>query len=581
MKRPRPGILSVRAVNQYRRRDVLTYLGLRFYLENSAARTDNWARRVASDLVLTRTSLPYFRVYHFKEATKSGGVEHRPIFLPGANEALAEAALLDECANHPFAFENPRCVFSYELSRDKDRTGVFQHYIGGLRGRHSAIAEACEAFPDGVVRYTDIKRFYPTVTTDLALGAWKGQSALAGMTPRHRELGEKLITEHGRAAGSGNEAILTGPMFSHLLANLALRELDNDLSANLPARYIRYVDDIILVGDRQAVKASLSVLQSRLSDLGLHLHDDSSHKTIEVPTIEWLEGRHDFCESRQPVSWMTLIGDLKRYLLLRPEERENLQAVFRSEGFRIPVHDYRDAAQEASFLENVLSWARLDRFRRNNQSISTESLLGQARCLRKSFEEEFRNSVDGAASLGGFSRKRRVPKLRYCAGRLIYLAPDNVLADLSPMADELPELHFHSKVMQTVATGNLDHILHLGTNAAQAAAQPLRCAAKQATTSKTVFTEEEEQALAVVVLNGVQVDRPHSTSHQESELLRFATSGSDLAMMKDGSPFIRELSCLHGLSEVPRHADLLELVFDEDEILAMDAIEQLQQSSSA
>ena len=34
----RPGILAVRAVNQYRRRDVLPYLGLRYYLYNNAAR---------------------------------------------------------------------------------------------------------------------------------------------------------------------------------------------------------------------------------------------------------------------------------------------------------------------------------------------------------------------------------------------------------------------------------------------------------------------------------------------------------------------------------------------------------------
>jgi hypothetical protein len=122
----------VRAVNQYRRRDVLTYLGLRYYLPNTAARTDYWARQVATDLVLTRTDLPYFRALHFKDSAPAGQVEHRPIFLPSANEALAEAALLDECANHPQAFANPRCVFSYELSRGEERRGIFQPYLGGL-----------------------------------------------------------------------------------------------------------------------------------------------------------------------------------------------------------------------------------------------------------------------------------------------------------------------------------------------------------------------------------------------------------------------------------------------------------------
>ena len=34
------GLLAIRATNQYRRRDVLAYLGLRYYLDNSAARSD-------------------------------------------------------------------------------------------------------------------------------------------------------------------------------------------------------------------------------------------------------------------------------------------------------------------------------------------------------------------------------------------------------------------------------------------------------------------------------------------------------------------------------------------------------------
>jgi hypothetical protein len=42
----------------------------------------------------------------------------------------------------------------------------------------------------------------------------------------------------------------------------------------------------------------------------------------------------------------------------------------------------------------------------------------------------------------------------------------------------------------------------------------------------------------------------------------------------------RELACLHGLAEHPRHAELLETAYDEDEDLALDAIDQLQQSVS-
>ena len=63
----RPELLAVRAINQYRRRDVLAYLGLRYYLENDCAKNDVWARDISAHLVKTQESPIYYRSYHFKE----------------------------------------------------------------------------------------------------------------------------------------------------------------------------------------------------------------------------------------------------------------------------------------------------------------------------------------------------------------------------------------------------------------------------------------------------------------------------------------------------------------------------------
>jgi hypothetical protein len=152
---------------------------------------------------------------------------------------------------------------------------------------------------------------------------------------------------------------------------------------------------------------------------------------------------------------------------------------------------------------------------------------------------------------------------------------------LSPIAGELPELHFHAEVMSAVATGNIDRILLMGTNAAQAAAQPLRAMEMPATTHLQDLSEVNKQALSVFALNGVQVEHPEIAKKKYSELMQFSAIGTDIDLMKQGQPFMRELACLHGLKEQPRHPQMLETVFDEDEALAMDAIEQLQQSVSA
>ena len=46
--------------------------------------------------------------------------------------------------------------------------------------------------------------------------------------------------------------------------------------------------------------------------------------------------------------------------------------------------------------------------------------------------------------------------------------------------------------------------------------------------------------------------------------------------MRSSNPFIREIACLHGLGGEARHAGMMEVVFDEDEAMALDAVDQLQ-----
>jgi hypothetical protein len=298
MRSARAGILAVRAVNDYRRRDVFGFLGVRYYLDSIAARSDDWVRRVSPSLVMTRSQPVYFNAEHFKEHTEEGGIEHRSMFIPGPNECLAEAALLAECARHPRVFGNPGCVYSYALNDPESRSGTFLSYTTGLRERQASIARACEAVPGGIVRYTDVKKFYPSVGIEFARAAWDEHCREARLSDTWRKLGEKLIEGYGIAGMQAKSALLTGPMFSHLLANLVFRRIDRELAASLPVRYFRYVDDIALVGERGDVASGLAIVRDKMSSLGLALHDDESLKSLEVPCSAWLVSRNDFKDER-------------------------------------------------------------------------------------------------------------------------------------------------------------------------------------------------------------------------------------------------------------------------------------------
>jgi hypothetical protein len=276
-----------------------------------------------------------------------------------------------------------------------------------------------------------------------------------------------------------------------------------------------------------------------------------------------------------------LISDLKLFLLVNPDLTEALQSAFRGESFRIPVLDYSSVVRERTSLERLLKYALRRRRWWRTENPTIETLIRRARRLRKSYEDEFYGLLQGAGELRLYQRKRRVPKLRYCAGRLIYLASPASLRELGLAADALPELRLHSLVMVAVGSGRIDDLLPLGTNAAQAAAQPLLAAGQPCTVQINVEPDTvEDRALAIFLFNGVHVAQPDPSSRAQSEIGRFAASGSDPHLMRSGAPFIREIACLHGLSQGPRHAEMLRTAFDEDEHLAWDAIEQFQPSAS-
>ncbi len=577
--RPRPGILAVRAINQYRSRDVLAYLGLRYYFAASAARSDQWVRDVAPHLTVTRTSSSYFEAHHFKELDQSGITHQRSIFLPTPNEILAETALLHECSRHPSIFTNPPCVFSYDLTTGQDRYGVFQPYFRGLQRRQAEIGRACETQPDATVHYIDIQKFYPSISTSLALGAWQKHAQQAKLGSKWIELGEFLIDAHGREGLAKQGSILTGPMFSHLLANLVLRKLDAGISKNFRCKYFRYVDDITLVGDQTEVTDALDGITSMLEEMGLALHSKDSPKTLTVSAGEWLHARNDFRESRRPVSWMTLIADLKRYLLSNPGGAEALDRRLSNEGFRLPIPDYTEMTYEASYIERFRELAENTWFRKFIRQITPESIVHQARYLRKAFKNDFLTLGEELDTADQFHRKRLIPKLRYRASRLVYLAPDEDLSNLALLVSDIPELYFHSAVLRAVGNGNVDELLSLGANAVQAASQPLRSSKKVVDIEQQLTTVTQRQGFSTLKFNGVWV-RADAALNTDDELVDFALNGATPRTMSSESQFIGEIASLHGISTTPRHPHVLETAFDQDEKLTLDAIDQLQVSAS-
>jgi hypothetical protein len=147
---------------------------------------------------------------------------------------------------------------------------------------------------------------------------------------------------------------------------------------------------------------------------------------------------------------------------------------------------------------------------------------------------------------------------------------------LYPKLEARPDLYFLAKTMEAVATKDVSHVLNMGVNATHAVAQLLRVDQEKVMISKPIeYSPVFEQSLAVLEINGVE----HDFKSNETELELLARAENISKLMNSQNGFIKEIACLHGVLP-SRHKETLNSCFDRDEELALDVLNQLQNSSS-
>ena len=261
-------------------------------------------------------------------------------------------------------------------------------------------------------------------------------------------------------------------MFSHLIANLVLFSVEDLMQEKMEGRYWRYVDDIVLVGKHDQVDQGREFLNTVLGDLGFSLHDEGKDFSVDLET--WLEGINDFNDSEGQL-WMNLVSNIKRFLIAKPEQRENLFKSFLDNGINIPLLDYSAASLEASFFERFNDFlVRYSWLPKSIRNISVQKLVNDAIKTRNVYREKINLILGDDPQVKGYMRKRILPKLRFYAARLFYLATPDDLSDISNSLGNYPEMLLELTVMNAIRSRDVTTLLRFGTNAVQAASQIFR-----------------------------------------------------------------------------------------------------------
>lgn len=551
--------IALKSLNQYRKRDIIAYLSLRYYLDSKSSRTDLWAKEVAVDITLKNKHSNFLKIKHFKGVINDE-LKFREIYILAPNDILSEAVLITECSKHKSFYSNS-AVYSYLFNNDRD--SLYKHYTNGLNKRFLSIQQACRDKRNEEVIYLDVKSFYPTINLSAIEKIWSETCANSDIPDLYRKLGQSFIDKYKLAQTDiKNPGLLIGPMFCHLLANLYLKEVDRTMKAITSNRYWRYVDDIVIIGNKEELVMFSKKLNESMSSLGLNFHDES--KFFKIKTEEWLENKSGI-DSDLSWKWPKLVGLIKKLAILKPEKVADLREIFNQMEVRLEILDYAREVKSESLSFKLFKWLKRDRKRKE---ITIEYIIIYIENLRLNYFRLFESSIKIKDS-NELEYKTRITKIKYLVGRLIYLSKEKDLILIEKYISEIPELRIQYEIIKTIITKDISTIVRLGTNAAQAVAQVIK--QKQSILTCTLDPADNDViiALSIFKFHGIKIEFTNAPEINNS-FYDFASGDIDSSLVTNDK-YLIEVASLHGRNG-SRHVEMLTSLFDENESLSFDVL---------
>lgn len=129
---------------------------------------------------------------------------------------------------------------------------------------------------------TDIKTFYDSIQCDRLLKVLARRiKSQSGLKLIGRALATPTVPKNTRRARHKDyrtHGVPQGLAISNILASIYMQEVD-DVMSTMGITYYRYVDDVLMYGDHDAVQRAFGSLRARLKRRGLNLHPIGSGKS--------------------------------------------------------------------------------------------------------------------------------------------------------------------------------------------------------------------------------------------------------------------------------------------------------------
>lgn len=432
--------IAARSLNSSRIVHKPTYAGLRLLLKAAAHRPASFLRLI-HNRCRSRESWRYYSFQILKEASKDKPPVYRDCLSGSPLTTAAEAYVLGLMAAQP-VFQPPSCAFSY-LWPTTTRTGrSFEYFFDGYVRRNRRVATLLEENPNYLAVVTDIKSFYPNVNKErVRLKLAKCLKVVSDTTVARSiaQFVDSLLTlTSPKFAG-----IPIGPEVAHVLGHVALESVDAVMMKAYGDRYLRYVDDIIIVCPKSDAVTATNRLRDALAEEGLVLHDG---KQDMVDEGTWRNNSISLSSDKGMDSFGLLLDEIILFLLRKPAEIEPLRQRLLGLGFSLPIRRLGSLVKSRRYRSHKRSHFRQQRglFEWAKSWFITEaSIIERATSVRESMLKLASSLAGDPIPTQPTSRKSYVQKRRYVFNRLLYLLSPNEyprLLMLIPDADEFTEI---------------------------------------------------------------------------------------------------------------------------------------------
>ena len=448
-------LLITKALNHLQRQYVPSYLGLRVLAESTSKELRNdWTVGYIDRRSFTRRRQAYWKYSGLKGQDEKGKLEYRHFVVGSPTTLLAECRLISMLSQWPQFARHP-AVYSYLWPFYGKGGHLFAHFFYGYRMRERDVAEVVKQSPDHTCIILDLKNFYPSVDKERVQRRFRDRVSKAEATNNQKDTANFLVEQLLAFPENG---LPVGPPLSHVLANVALENVDREMAKLYPSRYFRYVDDVVIVVEASKVETALRQFRALVAAEGLAVNES---KTDIVAANQWNAHVARREKSVTTDTFGSLIRRLQVYCASSPENWAATRDLFKSEGFSLPF----------SRLQSVAAYGRFRRFLKIlfhrskwGQKLtyifeSPESLLKLATEIRDKFLENGKRVAAEDTPKTGMVRRWRMSEVRFTFTRLMYLLPFSEygqLLELLPQAAECGELRV---ILTALRTGDASELL--------------------------------------------------------------------------------------------------------------------------